>query len=329
MNKLIKCKSCGTEIAKSAKTCPQCGAKNKKPIFKRWWFWAIVAIIILSISSGSNEEDSTDKPNSDSTGNSSPITDTTNTDSQNFDVAIKEAVLYNEDGICITVKGMEETFVGVDIKLLVENSTENNIAVGCSDFVINGITVGGHMYIEVAADKKANGEISLYNTNLKTAGITHISTINSHDAYISDTDTFMKTKSISLAMVTTLSDYTQKIDDSGEVLFQQDGITIIAKSLTKDFSGGTITVLIKNESGQDILVQADNISVNGYTISTLHSDDVCDGTVRFSEIDLYQSYLEENDIEDIENATFELSILNPKTYATLFKTGELQMSASD
>lgn len=29
--KLVKCKACGEEIAKSAKTCPHCGAKNKKP----------------------------------------------------------------------------------------------------------------------------------------------------------------------------------------------------------------------------------------------------------------------------------------------------------
>ena len=32
--KLTTCKSCGEEIAKSAKTCPKCGGKNKKPIFK-------------------------------------------------------------------------------------------------------------------------------------------------------------------------------------------------------------------------------------------------------------------------------------------------------
>ena len=46
-NKLIKCKSCGADIAKSAKTCPQCGAKNKKPIYKKWWFYAILVIILL------------------------------------------------------------------------------------------------------------------------------------------------------------------------------------------------------------------------------------------------------------------------------------------
>lgn len=30
MEKLVNCKVCGAEIAKSAKTCPKCGAKQKK-----------------------------------------------------------------------------------------------------------------------------------------------------------------------------------------------------------------------------------------------------------------------------------------------------------
>ena len=50
MNKqMTNCKYCGHEIAKSAKSCPQCGAKNKKPIFKKWWFWVTIAFIIGSI----------------------------------------------------------------------------------------------------------------------------------------------------------------------------------------------------------------------------------------------------------------------------------------
>lgn len=47
MSRMIHCKTCGAEIAANAKTCPACGAKNKKPIFKRWWFIALVVIIIL------------------------------------------------------------------------------------------------------------------------------------------------------------------------------------------------------------------------------------------------------------------------------------------
>ncbi|MGN1412935.1 MAG: zinc ribbon domain-containing protein [Anaerovoracaceae bacterium] len=47
--KLIKCKACGTEMASSAKACPKCGAKNKKPIFKRISFWILIVLLVLMV----------------------------------------------------------------------------------------------------------------------------------------------------------------------------------------------------------------------------------------------------------------------------------------
>lgn len=43
-----KCSVCGAAIAKKSKVCPACGAKNKKPIYKRVWFW-ILAIVIIAV----------------------------------------------------------------------------------------------------------------------------------------------------------------------------------------------------------------------------------------------------------------------------------------
>ena len=60
-NKMIKCKTCGADIAASAKVCPSCGAKNKKPIYKKWWFYALILIIIVAVvsstSGGSEKKD--------------------------------------------------------------------------------------------------------------------------------------------------------------------------------------------------------------------------------------------------------------------------------
>ena len=58
--KLIKCPVCGAEMAAKAKSCPSCGAKNKKPIYKKWWFWVIAVFLVIgivgSMSGGSDEQ---------------------------------------------------------------------------------------------------------------------------------------------------------------------------------------------------------------------------------------------------------------------------------
>ena len=54
--KMVKCKTCGADIAKSAKVCPSCGAKNKKPIYKRWWLWALVVLLLIGMAGGGDVE---------------------------------------------------------------------------------------------------------------------------------------------------------------------------------------------------------------------------------------------------------------------------------
>lgn len=54
-SKMTTCKHCGAEIAASAKVCPHCGCKNKPPIYKRWWFIAIIVLIVLSAIGSSSD----------------------------------------------------------------------------------------------------------------------------------------------------------------------------------------------------------------------------------------------------------------------------------
>ena len=55
--KMVQCKTCGAEIAKSAKTCPSCGAKNKKKPFGI--ILVLIGLLIIVGALGNGEESST------------------------------------------------------------------------------------------------------------------------------------------------------------------------------------------------------------------------------------------------------------------------------
>ena len=60
MSKMINCKTCNAESATSAKVCPKCGAKNKKPSYKRVWIWFLVAIVLIAVISGTGGDSNVD-----------------------------------------------------------------------------------------------------------------------------------------------------------------------------------------------------------------------------------------------------------------------------
>lgn len=77
MAKMTQCKSCSKEIASTAKSCPGCGAKNKKPIYKRPWFVVIAFFVIVGAIRGLGNDDST-KTNSGTTGTGQEISQNQN-----------------------------------------------------------------------------------------------------------------------------------------------------------------------------------------------------------------------------------------------------------
>ena len=62
------CRSCGAELPEGMRCCPACGAyadgmrtaqpeytaPKKKPIYKKWWFWAVVVFVLMLIGAQRN-----------------------------------------------------------------------------------------------------------------------------------------------------------------------------------------------------------------------------------------------------------------------------------
>lgn len=71
MAKIVKCKTCGAEIAKSAKVCPKCGAKQKKHIVLGV-ILVIFGIMLISAAIGGGSDDGEPKKVVDSTPSPEP-----------------------------------------------------------------------------------------------------------------------------------------------------------------------------------------------------------------------------------------------------------------
>lgn len=245
-------------------------------------------------------------------------------------VLLAEQVIYDSDGIRVTVKGMEEdTMAGTRIRVLVENGTDRNVVLAGDLFVVNGVTVPGYLYAQAAAGTKANDAIELYNDSLQAAGIREIGTLRGYDTRIVDTDTYDTVARVPLELETVYAqDLRYQPEEAGVELYRAEGITVIAQVISEEFYGKTARLLVKNETDRDIILEAEHISVNGFTVDAWLYDTVCARTVRYCQLDLYETGLAENGIEQIETITFSLNILDEKTYDTLAESGPLTVEIS-
>ena len=243
---------------------------------------------------------------------------------------LSEQVIYDAGGIRITVKGIEEnTPNGIRIPILVENGTDRNIAFTGDLFVVNGVTLPGYLYAEVAAGTKTNDGLEFYTDVLGSASIHRIGTIRGYDARILDTDTYETLAQVPLELSTTHAGAQEKPkEESGVVLYEEAEVTVTAQVISDAFYGKTVQLLVKNGTGRDIIVEADNVSVNGYTVDSWLYDTVVQDTVRYCQLDLFETSLAENGIDQVEAVSFQLNVLDATGFESIAQSEVLTVEVA-
>lgn len=140
-NKMTHCKSCGHEIsAKGKVTCPSCGRVNKKPIYKRVWFIALVVIVVLSViaNMGSNDSTSTPTTSNTTTATSKPIVEEK---IDPVDVTVKELIDMLEDNALKAKNTYDGMYVRVTGELSVIDASGKYFSLQPSNVLISFINV--------------------------------------------------------------------------------------------------------------------------------------------------------------------------------------------
>lgn len=271
-----------------------------------------------------------------SSGNSEPVSVTsaeTSADSQTEqetdaqEVTLPETVLYDQNGVRITATGLTtDSILGSELNLLVENDSAENILVQPDYCMVNGYMMDGLLSADVAAGKKANDSVDFLRNVLARCGIETITDITL-DLVISDGDTWQtlyETGPVAL-QTSAAGSYTQTYDDSGEEIYNQNGIRIVAKSVDDDLFGKGIRFYLENNTDTAVVVNAENVSVNGYMMTDLFYSDLAPHSHALDSLTLLSSELEENRIDAITDAELSLRITDADSYQTLDTTAPITL----
>lgn len=137
--KMVKCKTCGEEIAKSAKVCPKCGANQKKHTLLGIVILVIGLILIIAAIGGGSKDDKPQKVSESNAPNQSeaPI-ETTTPESENEIFTVGDSVALKD--IIVTLVDVSESTGGnymtpddgkifVICEFNIENNSDKDIAV--------------------------------------------------------------------------------------------------------------------------------------------------------------------------------------------------------
>ncbi len=297
---------------------------------KRILAMLIAVLMIVSLSACVSESGGDIQKPSDVSGNDIP---TGETEGENVpdvqqqgskDVTIAEAVLVDEAGVKITAKSLStDSFMGPEIKLLIENNSGKDLTVQTRNSSVNGYMVDTMMSADVVNGKKANDSFTIMGSDLEDCGITTITDIefSFHIFTTEDWDTYLDTGMIQIK-TSAAETYQQTYDDSGSVAYDANGIKIVVKGLSgeESFLGDSIVVYIENNNGKNITVQSRDVSVNGFMVDPIFSCEVVNGKRAVDTITFMSSELEENEITAIETVELSFHIFDADSWDTIVDT---------
>ncbi|NLL71938.1 MAG: hypothetical protein GX237_00210 [Clostridiales bacterium] len=125
------------------------------------------------------------------------------------------------------------------------------------------------------------------------------------------------------------NDKNQDITIEEQVIFEGNDIKVTATGLTNDdFFGPSVTVLIENNSSNNITVQSRYSSVNGVMIDSLLSADVVAGKKTNDTISFSADSLEIAGIPTIKDIELSLHIIDAESWDTLIDTDIITINTS-
>ena len=247
------------------------------------------------------------------------------------DITIDEQILVDQNDIVITAaEYVSDSIWGDGVKVLLENNSDRDVTVSCNALIVNDYMITDLFVSQIAAGKKANDTIYLSSSELEAAGIDTVGKIEIY-FHVYDSSSYDNIFDSDCVTIQT-SEYSNMDttpNDAGSELYNEGGIRIIGKAVDENSFWGTAVLLYcENNSGRNVGISVDDMSVNGFMMSPLFSTTVYDGKKSIDDITIFSTDLEENGIESIEEVELKFHIYDAESYNTITDTEPIVFSVN-
>ncbi len=225
---------------------------------------------------------------------------------------ITDYVVIDNEEVTFTIKSGYSDMFGYNLKVTMENKTDKNLAFSWSDTIVDGYSCDPYFYASVSSGKKANDEITFYNESLRKIGVTAPSVI-SFVLHVYDDDDWMADYLVDerftiypFGEAAVLEPKDVAPEDALKVLYEDSNVRVYIMDAYTDSYSFNLEVYLQNLTDTTVMFSLDGASVNGYMCDPFWATSVPASARDFSVISWYNSELEKNDIEKVEEIEFSL-----------------------
>lgn len=271
-----------------------------------------------------SDEGTTDSPDD---GASKESTDTTDdmdskkdaapdTTAEDDSFVMEEQSLLDYEGL--SLKALSWDSGSAALKVQAENSSDKDYIIQFIDTSVNDFMIesGFSMNVKANAQDEKDAEFSL--TDLDSCGINDVVQIQTK-VLVLDSISFDTVFTSDVVTIQTGDPSSQQAyDESGDILYEENGLKIVSHGFVDDSNHGKLWKLyIANDSGQDYCFYSPDVTLNDNTMDVLFSVTVPDGKKAVSSMTIFQDDLDKYEITDINSAQMTLKLQNPETFETI------------
>ena len=243
---------------------------------------------------------------------------------------LTEQVIFDSDGIKLTAKGMVyDKIYGPSVLISAENSGKKDILIQTDVAAVNGYMTAVSFSLEAPAGKNAEGKLTVPYADLAAAGIDRAATLEFSLRILESGSYDVITTTEYVTLTTTAAEgFTQECDESGQQVYSSENYKIVIKGMDESRTladGAALIVYMYNGSDKTAAFQADDITVNGYELTSAMNTIVLPGKRAVDTVTFFELDLAEYDISEIDSVELSFEILDERTWKTIAKTKRISV----